>query len=76
MHTVAIHEAKTHLSRLLMECLQGETVIIKKGQTPIAKLVALPSAKSKRMLGGAKGVVSYIADDFDSPIDDFAEYEQ
>ncbi len=74
MHTVAIHEAKTHLSRLLMECLQGETVIIKKGNTPIAKLVALPSAKNKRRLGGAKGIISYISEDFDLPLEDFAEY--
>ena len=74
MHTVAIHEAKTHLSRLLTECLQGETIIIKRGNTPIAKLVALPSAKSKRVLGGAKDVVSYIAEDFDSPVEDFSEY--
>ena len=30
MHAVVSHEAKTHLSRLLVECLQGETVVIKK----------------------------------------------
>ena len=38
------------------------------------RLMALPSAKNKRKFGGAKGIVSYIADDFDSPVADFAEY--
>ncbi len=74
MHTVAIHEAKTNLSRLLQECLMGETVVIAKGKNPIAKLVALPSAKNKRRIGGAKSVIKYIADDFDAPLDDFKGY--
>ncbi len=74
MHTVAIHEAKTHLSRLLQDCLRGETVVIARGSTPIAKLVALKSAKSKRRLGGAKNIVTFIADDFDDPLDDFQGY--
>jgi antitoxin (DNA-binding transcriptional repressor) of toxin-antitoxin stability system len=74
MHTVAIHEAKTHLSRLLQDCLRGETVVIARGKTPIAKLVALPSAKSKRRLGGGKDVVTFISDDFDEPLDCFQGY--
>ncbi|MBT3193226.1 MAG: type II toxin-antitoxin system Phd/YefM family antitoxin [Verrucomicrobia bacterium] len=74
MHMVAIHEAKTHLSRLLQECLRGETVVIAKGKTPVAKLVALPSAKSKRRIGGAEGLVTSIAEDFDAPLDDFQGY--
>ena len=74
MHTVTIHEAKTHLSRLLQECQRGESVIIARGKTPIAKLTALATAKSKRRLGGAKGVVRFMADDFDAPLDDFEGY--
>lgn len=74
MHQVAIHEAKTHLSRLLQECLMGETVIIAKGKTPIAKLTALPSARNHRRIGGGRDVVTYIADDFDEPLDDLEGY--
>lgn len=74
MQTVAIHEAKTHLSRLLQECLRGETVIITRGKIPIAKLVALPTAINTRRLGGGNGVVTYISDDFNAPLDDFQGY--
>lgn len=74
MHTVTIHEAKTHLSRLLQECLRGDTVIIAKGKTPIAKLTALHPPKHQRRLGGGKEVVTFIGDDFDAPLNDFSGY--
>ena len=40
--TVNIHEAKTHLSRLLDDVRRGETVIIAKAGEPVAQLTALP----------------------------------
>lgn len=39
MRTVATNEAKTHLSSLLKEVSQGETVVISRGRKPLAKLV-------------------------------------
>ncbi len=39
--TVSIHEAKTHLSRLLRDVEGGETVVICRGQTPVARLQAV-----------------------------------
>jgi antitoxin (DNA-binding transcriptional repressor) of toxin-antitoxin stability system len=74
MHTVTVHEAKTHLSRLLQECLRGDTVVIAKGNTPIAKLTALSMQETKRRLGGGKNAITYIADDFDEPLEDFQGY--
>jgi prevent-host-death family protein len=52
MTTVTIHEAKTHLSRLLASVEAGEEVIIARGKHEIAKIVPLrrPQA-SKRQLG-------------------------
>ena len=41
-HTVNIHQAKTHLSRLLAEVARGEEVIISRAGTPIARLGKLP----------------------------------
>lgn len=41
MHTVSIHEAKTHLSRLLKQVKAGEEVIITHSGTPVAKLSAV-----------------------------------
>ena len=44
MRTVNIHEAKTHLSRLVDEVYSGEEIIIAKAGKPLAKLVALTAA--------------------------------
>jgi len=73
MHQVNIHEAKTHLSKLIQEVLAGGDVIIAKGNHPVVKLVALPDQKRQRQLGTAKGKM-VMADGFDEPLDDFLPY--
>ncbi|MBN4073219.1 type II toxin-antitoxin system Phd/YefM family antitoxin [Mariprofundus ferrooxydans] len=73
MHQVNIHEAKTHLSKLIQEALAGEDVIIAKGNKPVVKLVVLNNQKIQRQLGTAKGKIS-MTDDFDEPLDDFTAY--
>ena len=73
MHQVNIHEAKTHLSKLIQEVIAGEDVIIAKGNKPVAKLVALHNQTPQRRLGTAKGSI-VMADDFDEPLDDFSPY--
>jgi len=71
---VTIHEAKTHLSRLIRKVLAGEEVIIARGKKPLVKLVVLEEEPAGRQLGGAEGMVLYIADDFDEPLEDFKDY--
>ena len=66
MRTVNIHEAKTHLSRLVDEVYSGEEIIIAKAGKPLAKLVALTAAK-KRKLGILKGKLR-APEDFDAPL--------
>lgn len=66
---VNIHEAKTHLSRLLQRVAAGEEVTIARAGVPVARLVAVESKKSVRPLGFARGEV-WIADDFDAPLPD------
>ena len=44
MIQATIHQAKTHLSRLLKEVQRGETVIILRGETPVARLVPVEEA--------------------------------
>lgn len=68
MTQVTIHEAKTNLSKLIQQALVGEEIIIAKGKKPLVKLVALPEAKKERRIGHAKGVILYMADDFDDPL--------
>lgn len=74
MTQVTIHEAKTHLSRLIQLALDGEEIIIAKGKQPMVKLVVVSEMRKKRRIGGAKDVILQMADDFDEPLDDFAEY--
>jgi prevent-host-death family protein len=63
---VNIHEAKTHLSRLLQRVAAGEEVTIARSGVPVARLVAVEPEK-KRPLGFARGEV-WVADDFDAPL--------
>ncbi|NKX17439.1 type II toxin-antitoxin system prevent-host-death family antitoxin [Ochrobactrum pseudogrignonense] len=46
--TVKVAEAKTHLSDLLARVEAGEEVIISRGNTPIARLVALDERRQRR----------------------------
>ena len=69
MKTVNIHEAKTHLSRLLERVAAGEEVIIAKAGKPIARLVPATNRDTRRVLGSDKGDV-WIAEDFNAPLPD------
>ena len=64
---VNIHEAKTHLSRLLERVALGEEVIIAKAGKPVAKLVRLDDQSKRRVLGSAKGEFR-VPDDFNDPL--------
>ena len=74
MRTVTIHEAKTHLSRLIDEALGGEQIVIARGKTPVAKLMPIAGGKRARRPGGAAKVIIRVADDFDADLEDFREY--
>ncbi len=64
MKTANIHEAKTHLSRLVQRAAQGEEIIIAKAGKPIAKLVPYHASRAPRRPGYWRGKVK-IRDDFD-----------
>jgi len=76
MQTVNIHEAKTHLSRLLEQVAGGEEIIIAKAGKAIARLVPLDVPPKKRQLGLLKGKLN-VPDDFDAPLteDELALFE-
>ncbi|MGH8612472.1 MAG: type II toxin-antitoxin system Phd/YefM family antitoxin [Gammaproteobacteria bacterium] len=65
MTIVNVHEAKTHLSRLLEAVAAGEEIIIAKAGKPIAKLV--PIEKPKREPGRLKGLIQW-SDTFFDPL--------
>lgn len=67
MSTFNVHDAKTHLSRLLERVAQGEEVIIAKSGRPVAKLVRVTA--EPRRPGRLKGRIQ-MGDDFDDPLPD------
>ena len=67
MKTFSVHEAKTHLSRLLAMVEQGEEIVVTKSGTPVATLSAYQAPKKKRIFGDMKGRFT-IPDDFDKPM--------
>jgi len=74
MHQVTIHEAKTNLSKLINEALNGETVIIAKGKKPLIRLEVLAEAKQSRRVGGAAKLKMQMDESFNEVLDDFSEY--
>ncbi len=63
---VNVHEAKTHLSRLLRRVAEGEEITIARAGVPVAKLVAAGPVGGSRPMGMDHGKI-WIADDFDAP---------
>jgi prevent-host-death family protein len=68
---VNIHEAKTHLSRLVEDVASGNEVLIAKGGRAMARLVPLRRDETPRRPGVLKGKLR-IADDFERPWVEFA----
>lgn len=66
MQTVNIHEAKTHLSRLIEQAVRGEPFVIAKAGKPLVKVMALhaPEAGQQRRLGFMAGQIA-VPEDFD-----------
>ncbi len=72
---INIHDAKTHLSKLIEQALAGEEIIIAKAGKPLVRLQVLNKVKTQRRLGTARHTVKFIADDFDAPLADLADYQ-
>ncbi|NJD30465.1 MAG: type II toxin-antitoxin system Phd/YefM family antitoxin [Gammaproteobacteria bacterium] len=62
-----VHQAKTHLSRLLDEVAAGGEVVIAKAGKPVARLVPMEPVVRKKRLGLLKGRIE-VPDDFDAPL--------
>ncbi len=71
MKSVNIHEAKTHLSRLVEEAARGEPFVIAKAGKPMVKVVPLesPEERAKRRVGFMDGQFT-VPDDFDTFMQD------
>jgi len=73
MEMVNVHEAKTHLSRLLERVEGGERIVIARAGKPIAVLSPAEEPPPDRVSGLGKGKV-VIHDSFDDPIPELEEF--
>jgi prevent-host-death family protein len=64
---VNIHDAKTHLSRIVEEVAAGAEVIIAKAGKPMARLSPIATPAKAKKLGLLKGKIK-VPDDFDAPL--------
>jgi prevent-host-death family protein len=73
---VNIHEAKTHLSRLLEDVAAGAEVVIAKAGKPVARLVPVDAIPRPKRLGLLRGRIKVPAD-FNAPLSpaELAEFE-
>ncbi len=67
MTEVNVHEAKTHLSRLLARVEAGEEILISRAGRPIARLVPARRLRSRRQPGRFVGK-GQVAEDFGAPL--------
>jgi antitoxin (DNA-binding transcriptional repressor) of toxin-antitoxin stability system len=73
MTSVSIQEAQANLPDLIHRLTPGDELVITENQQPVARLI--PSqAIHHRQLGTMRDSVTFIAPDFDAPLDDFREY--
>ena len=75
MHQVSIEEAKITLPDLIEAAVGGDEVLIAKDDQHIVKLVPVSGTKPSPQFGSAKGLIT-MAEDFDAPLEDFAEYAE
>ena len=66
---VNTHEAKTHLSKLLLRVQAGEEIVIAKAGVPVARLVGITETVGRRIPGTAQGSLTIQAS-FDKPLPD------
>ena len=66
MTQATIHEAKTHLSRLIRQALDGEEVVIANRDKPLVRLEALASARPSQKFGGLRHWAKRKGKDFNS----------
>ncbi len=68
MEEVSVHEAKTHLSRLLRRVALGEEIVICRGKERVARLVPA-NRHGERALGTDRGLLR-VSESFDAPLPD------
>lgn len=76
MVTVTLEEAQEKLPQLIENAIPGEEIIVMRNNITIARIQPISETdhKKPRQPGSAKDKLIYMADDFEAPIEDFADY--
>ncbi len=75
--TVTVEEAQARLKDLIHQLAPGEEIVITENAQPVARLVnavLTPQAVQRPGPGLGKGMITFIAPDFDAPLEDMKEY--
>ena len=72
--SVSLYEAKTQLSTLLRKVETGAIITITRHGKPVAELHGIRAVQPQRRAGSLKSPGFYMAEDFDAPLPEFAEY--
>ncbi|PYS92710.1 MAG: type II toxin-antitoxin system prevent-host-death family antitoxin [Acidobacteria bacterium] len=74
MYQIELEKAKAQIASLLQTALAGEEIVITENDQPVLRLVPIAAAKARRRRSGsARGLIT-MTDDFNEPLEDFAEY--
>ena len=73
MTSVTLETAQKELPSLIQDVMSGKRLLLTLDRDPVAELVPAAKPRPKPVFGSAKGLIE-IADDFDEPLEDFADY--
>jgi antitoxin (DNA-binding transcriptional repressor) of toxin-antitoxin stability system len=75
MHQLSIEQATAHIASVFGEARHGEEIVITDHDIPVLKVIPFERRPKKECTpGGAIGMISYIAEDFDETPPGFEEY--
>ena len=72
-HAIDVNHAVTQLRELVRQAARGEDVILTEAGQPVARIIPITRAQGPREFGSARGLI-HMADDFDEPLEEFADY--
>ena len=75
--SITIAEAQARLDEIIRQLTPGQEIVIVDNEQPVARLIsepAMPPVKQRPGPGLCKGMITYIAPDFDAPLEDMKEY--
>jgi prevent-host-death family protein len=74
MTTISIEQGGSQLADLVEQARAGEEVILTQESKPVARLMPIEPKRRGPKRGSDPGLIRYMADDFDAPLEEFAEY--